>query len=676
MMTTRRTRLIAASLVAVTTVALYLPALGNGFVVWDDDIFIVNNKHIRSLNRDFLTWALTDMSLDFWRPLVWFSHAVDYAFWGLVPAGHHLTSILLHGVNTFLIIILLIRILKISSCNRYSEGPSEIPSLLSERDILITATITGLLFGIHPLHVESVAWVTTRTDLLYTLFYLLSIVSYIPFAEQAGARRAQGGLFPPLTRYLLSLVLFVLSAASKPMAVTLPLVLLVLDWQPLGRLSSLRNLPRLVLEKLPFFAVSIAVSAVAVVGESALKSITPLDAVPLSLRLSVAVQSVLSYLGKLALPVHLMPFYPFPDSLSPLSPGNAAAVLLVVGITVVFVIIARKRPVWLAVWAFYLISLLPVLGLVKARGVAMADRYTYLSTVGVFILLGLGAAKLWRMAELSVRRGRMFRISLLSAAGTVIIILCVMTQKQIDLWKDSVRLWSSVIEREPNRVPLAYNNRGVAFREMGMRDRALEDYTTAITLDPFDAKYYMNRGIIYGETGQLDKAMKDLNKAIDLNPASADAYTSRGLVLATTGRHDQALSDYEKAIALAPSSVDAYYNRGMLRERRGRNDEAIKDYSRAISLDPADHQALLRRGMVFSSRGDIKKAHDDYTAAVSVKPGFALAYRERGLLYLRTGAQELAESDLRKACALGDVAACGLKDVRGQTLSGETAGTP
>jgi tetratricopeptide (TPR) repeat protein len=654
----KNTRYLLAAVVSLVTAVVYLPALRNDFVIWDDDLFIVDNPFIRSLSREFFMWAFTDASTDFWRPVIWISHALDYAVWGLNPAGHHLTSLLLHSLNTFLVVCLVIKLLETFNENRAQV--ERFPAL-SSRSILITGAATGALFGLHPVHVESVAWVTTRTDLLYSLFFLLSIMFYADYAASLRNRPADkpAGIILFDRNYAIALGLFALSLMSKPMAVTLPLILLLLDWYPLRRPHRLRDAFPLLVEKIPFLAASAAVSGVTLLLTPRVTSnMTTLAEVPFLARMLVAAKALVLYLWNMFLPVHLSPFYPYPDTVSFTSPEYFGATALVCGITAGCLLAVRKHPLWLFLWGYYVISLVPVLGLVRGRYAFMADRYTYLSSIGPFLLAGLGAAWLWEKAD-SLRTCSREAMYGMAAAGIMLAVpLSVQTVNQIAVWKDSVSLWSFVIAEEPVRVPIAYNNRGVERRKKGQLDLALQDYTRAIELDPKNAKFYTNRGIAFGETGQMRLALEDIDRALSLDPDYADAYTSRGLVFAETGQFDQAIQDYTRALVLNAVSVDAYYNRGIAYERMDRPGLALEDFTRAITVDPSDHQLYIERARVHGRLGHDEKALEDYSQAIAIRPDFAAAYLYRGDWYLRRGRSELAKLDYELACRLGSEEGC------------------
>jgi hypothetical protein len=381
-------------------------------------------------------------------------------------------------------------------------------------------------------HVESVAWVAERKDLLCALFFLLSVISYTNYAvsREAGVRRQGAGvrgqgsgsntheasghhkLFSN-KYYLLALGFFVLALMSKPMAVTLPVVLLILDWHPFNRIRSLKTFWAAGVEKLPFAALGLISSGLTVLAQRSGGALELMEIVPLSTRLLVAVHSLIAYLGKMMWPLDLIPFYPYPRTVSLLSPEYLVAIALVIGITTTCLVNAKKKQkIWLSVWFSYCVTLAPVLGIIQVGGQAMADRYTYLPSVGPFLLIGIGVAWAWGKIETSWKRGL-----IATAAFMMFLSLSSITIQQIGRWKSDVDLWQYVIEREGHNVLFAYFKRGQAFAIRGQYEKAIEDYDTVISLNSEEySKAYIERGFTHLKAGRADLAIADLKKACSL----------------------------------------------------------------------------------------------------------------------------------------------------------------
>ncbi len=569
------------------TLLVYLPALQNNFVEWDDGDYASANPHIRSLDGAFIKWAFLQFFASNWHPLTWVSHALDYAVWGLDPFGHHLTSIVLHALNAFLVVFLVIKLL---DAFKERTTPSDPVPFLNERGMLIAAGTTGLLFGLHPLHVESVAWVAERKDLLCALFFLLSIISYTKYvgSQKSEDRRQKSEESNPQSAIRnpkwngFTFLFFVLALLSKPMAVTLPVVLLILDWHPFGRIHSRKTFLTACIEKLPFFLLSLASSLVTVLAQRAGGALSSVAFTPLPTRLLVAAEALIAYLGKMVWPLNLVPFYPYPETASFASWEYFVPVALTAGITTACIVYAQKRKVWLTAWGYYCATLIPVLGIVQVGGQSMADRYTYLPGLGPFFVMGLGTAWLWDKAHALKKPGPPVKLLGVMAA-CLVLLLSYATIEQTGIWKNSLSLWTYVISKEPE-VSLAYNNRGLTYDEMGRLDKAIEDFDRAIALDPSDHKAYTNRGMVFGKTGRFDKAIEDFEKAIALKPSDPEAYNNLGIIYAKAGLVDKAFEQFNKAVRVKQDQAMAYYNRGLLYFRTGSKERAALDFQKACAL--------------------------------------------------------------------------------------------
>ena len=592
-----------AGTVALITFTLYLSSLGNEFVNWDDNEYVLDNPNIRSLNLSFLKWAFFDFYAANWHPLTWISHALDYAVWGSDPFGHHLTNNILHAINTFLVVLLVVRLMEVVSRGeavprlkrgRFTESPLQKNpsltgvtnqfSLATDTTVLIAAGVTGLLFGLHPIHVESVAWVAERKDLLCALFFLLSIMMYTRYITPPASP-------PPLNlrggrgSYLISLALFTLALLSKPMAVSLPVVLLILDWYPFARITTFRTFKTAFIEKLPFIFLSLVSSILTMIAQSSSMAIRSLEFASLSARLLSAVNALIAYLYKIFLPLKLLPFYPYPLHISNQSGEYFLSIVLTVGITTVCFVLAQKKEfLWFCLWTYYLVTLLPVLGIVQVGDQSMADRYMYLPSLAPLLFIGLLTARVWEKVNTLIK----WRLTVkLVCAGTAIFVLSAisyLTYRQTAIWHNSFTLWTYVIEKEPAAVPAAYNNRGIAFGKIGKLDRAILDFDRAIVLHPSFDRAYNNRGSAYLLYGHLDKAIEDFDKAININTENPSSYNNRGYAYYLTGRYDRAIHDYNKTIELDQNFAKAYLNRGNLYFTTGNNELAISDLQKACYL--------------------------------------------------------------------------------------------
>jgi tetratricopeptide (TPR) repeat protein len=406
------------------------------------------------------------------------------------------------------------------------------------------------------------------------------------------------------------------------MAVSLPVVLLILDWYPLQRISSVKTFRASLIEKLPFFVLSIGSSIITILAQKAGDAIKSVELIPLSTRLLVAAKSLITYLWKMIVPIHLVPYYPYPRDASLLSAEYLAAIVLGAAITAVcLVMLRRQQRLWLSVWAYFVVTLIPVLGIVQVGDQAMADRYTYLPGIGPFLIISLIIT--WCTEKML---NQIPAIKYFCSAALILLLLCIpfLTWKQTSIWKNSFTLWTYVIEKEPRKAPVAYNNRGFAYTGKGQFKNALEDFNTAIALNPSYYEAYYNRGIVFEKLGLPNRAKGDYDAAIVLNPASSPAYNNRGILNAKAGLFEKAIEDFTEAITVNPRHSRAYSNRGSTFTEMGQYDRALEDFNKAIEL-----------------------AQD-----------FAGAYMARGDLYGKTGEEERAVADFQAACDLGDREGC------------------
>jgi len=618
--------IVAAILIAGITFLLYLPALQNNFVNWDDNINVYENINIRSIDIAFLKWVFSSEFPGLWHPFTMFSFAIDYALWGLNPLGFHLTNILLHTINTALVFFVVARLIRVSS----------------KQNSLIAAAVTALLFGIHPLHVESVAWITERKGILCTFFYLLTLLSYFKYAFTDTKRKR-------FTYYIFSIFLFLLALLSKPMAVSLPIVLLILDFYPLKRLSIGKGFnAKALIEKLPFFILTVVFSLIAISAQGKAGALPTLEQYPIDLRILNAINSYITYLGKMILPLNLAPYYPFPFRLTLFHPIFIISLIVFTTITLLSVLtLKRDKPFLFTLWLYYIITLIPVIGIIKVGRFAMADRYAYFPSLAPFLLTGIGIGAIFNISSKKAAQ-----ISIISVLVILSGVLMNMTYRQIDVWKDSITLWSHQIELFPGRVAVAYYNRGFAYDDRGDYQKAIKDYNTAISIDPKSVISYNNRGAAYIKIGNHQEAIKDYSMAISLNSKYAEAYNNRGFAYSSLDNHQEAIKDYSMAISLNSKYAKAYNNRGNAYVSLGSYQEAIKDYSMAISLNSKYAKAYNNRGNAYVSLGSYQEAIKDYSMAISIDPWYAEAYYNRGDVYINSGKHQEALEDFNMAISL------------------------
>jgi tetratricopeptide (TPR) repeat protein len=625
---------------------IYIPALNNSFVNWDDNVYVYENSRLDTLNLTFLYWMFTALYEANWHPLTWLSHAVDYALFGLTPFGHHLISIILHGINTFLVFLLVIQLMIRGQAMGHKAPSPPAVSLRHPARSLIAAATTALLFGIHPVHVESVAWVAERKDVLCAFFFLLTLCAYSVYATAADTRTRRAW-------FTGCLVLFAASLMAKPMAITLPLVLLLLDLYPLRRITLSPAAHRMnlsvLMEKVPFFLLSLVSGILTFMAQHAGGAVANMARMPLRFRLLNALHSLLFYVGKMIWPGELVPFYPFSSDITLLDPHYSVPGILAAVITAMSIwMLRRKRYVLFTAWAYYVITLLPVSGMIQVGSQAAADRYTYLPSVGIFLLAGIGVSQAGALL--------MRKKSMVLSGGLLAALLCsvlgYLTVKQIRVWHNSDTLWAHVARSFPGRVPMAHHNLGMAYEKRGMYEEAVSEYTKAIAIDPFFEDPHINLGTFYYARGLYERAAAEYEKAIAINPRSADAHYNLGLAYDRAGRYDKAVPAYEKAIAIDPQCAKAYNDLGFMYTMKGMYDKAVAACQKAISINPRFVQAYNNLGLIYHTQGMYDAAIESYEKALSLNPRYAEAHHNMGLSYFARGQHDKAIAAYERAIAI------------------------
>jgi tetratricopeptide (TPR) repeat protein len=559
------TYLIIIFLVLVSCAAFGRIA-GNHFICFDDTEYITQNSHIKSgIHAESIRWAFRAFVSRNWHPLTWMSLTLDYSLFGANPAGYHLINLLLHiGAVIFLFLFL------------YKTTNNIWP-----------AAFAAALFALHPLRVESVAWAAERKDVLGMFFAMAALYSYAFYAETCR-----------LSRYFLCLILFTLSLMAKSMLVTLPFILLLLDYWPLCRwqrafLSPAENrfksAGKLVLEKIPFLVLTIASSILTIWAQYEVGVIRQ----PISIRFINSLISYVSYLRKFIFPVDLAVIYPFEYSFPLWQILTSCFILL--GITVVVAYYVRKMPFLFVGWFLYFGTLIPVIGLVPINA-PMADRYTYLPSIGIAVMLAWGIPLLFP--------GENIRRKILFPAGVAVLaILSFLTWNQCGYWKNSISVFNHALRVTKNNY-MAHNHMGIALQTEGKTEDALYHYNKAILINPCYPEAYNNRANIYASMGRYQNALEDFNKSIRLNPEYANTYNSRGTVYTKLGQYQQALNDFSKAIALYPDHANAHLNRGIIYAGLNQLQLALNDFNKAVSLKEDDADFYLCRGTVYWAQKD------------------------------------------------------------------------
>ena len=511
-------------LLALVTVALYWPAMRCDFINYDDPDYITANPHVQGgLNWEGVKWAFTSTEQGTqWAPLTWLSHELACQFFGLNPRGHHLINVLLHAANTVLVFLVFQRITR-----------------ATWRSLMLAA-----LFGLHPLRVESVAWVTERKDVLSTLFWMLTLWAYAKYAEAGQVGNSKSNVW-----YGAALLMFAFGLMSKAMLVTMPCVLLLLDYWPLERFKPGRVWP-LVMEKIPFFALAAAASVVTFVVQKHKGAVATVEILPLGARIGNALISYCRYLEKMFCPMDLAVFYPHPGYW-PLEKVVLAGVFLC-GLSALLFMERRRHPFLLVGWLWFAGTLVPVIGLVQVGEQSLADRYTYIPSLGVLVVA------IWGVNELS-SHWRCQKIAL-AVSGSAAIVLCIaLTRHQLGYWKDSETLFRHTLDVTENNY-IAHNNLGSALDKKGKTGEAILQFQEAIRLKPDRADSHYNLGNALLNQGRTGDAIRQYQETIRLKPDDADVHLNLGAALFNQGRTDEAISQFKEAIRLKPDDVAAQIN--------------------------------------------------------------------------------------------------------------------
>src|SRR5438128_744493 len=521
-------------LIAVVTFATFLPALHNQFVNWDDDKNFLENPHYRGLGWTQLTWMWTT-HMGHYIPLTWMTFGLDYLLWGMNPRGYHLTNLLLHAANAVVFFFITRRLL-----TRALPSPSEPGHALT-----VSAAFSALVFAIHPLRVESVAWATERRDVLSGLFYLSAVLAYLRACDRE--ERGRGW-------YWGAVALFAGALLSKSMAVNLPVVLMILDVYPLRRLGASigwrsKTARRIYVEKIPFVLLAAVASAIAVMAQFSIHAALPLAQLSVPGRLAVSAYGLSFYLGKMIVPVNLSPLYELPRTVSPWAMPFILSFGLAIAITAIVLSLRRRMLGLPAAWLAYLVVLLPVLGIFQSGPQIAADRYTYLAGLGWAILAGAGLLSSWSRLPLLL-------------IGLVVFIpvgLGTLTWNQVHVWHDSKTLWAHALAIDPNSS-VAQNDFGEALAQQGKLAEAIEHYRQALEIKPDYADAHYNLGGALAQQGKLAEAAEHYQQALRIKPDDADAHIHWGLALAQQGRLAEAIEHYRQALRINPGHADAQSN--------------------------------------------------------------------------------------------------------------------
>jgi Flp pilus assembly protein TadD len=586
-------RLVVLSVVlAVVTLALYWPVQTFDFVNYDDDVLVKDNRQIRGgLSREGLEWAFTTIHGGNWHPLTWISHMVDIEAYGLDAGGHHRTNALIHTANAVLLLIVL-------TAMTHSPG---------------AGALVAILFAIHPLHVESVAWVAERKDVLSGFFWILTMGAYAWYVRR-----------PTVRRYLLVAFSFAMGLLSKPMVVTLPFVLMLLDVWPLQRLRDARTvfdrwggvankgvMAKLVIEKLPLFFLSAVFSALTLFAQIEVSAVWPVDKMPVDVRLANALVSYMAYIRKMMWPVDLAVLYPHAGMPEAWSVWVSA--LLLVSMTVLAVLKMREMPFLIVGWLWYLGTLVPVIGIVQVGSQALADRYTYIPLVGLFIVLAWGVDRV--VARYPGWTRRVIGVSIVTIS-----VLVFLARTQVDTWKSSVTLFEHALHvTEMN--PMAHQKIGEFYLDQNDCRNAVPHFLEAIRMKENFAYPYSGLGVCASHQTPPTGALYFFAKALEIDPRLTRALVDRGVLYMKQGKFDSAAEDFERVLRIRPDHEVAHTNLGVVYLRQGRTVDAETHLREALRVQPHIAEAHHNLGLILVGRGLTNEALAHFRQASALAPG-------------------------------------------------------
>jgi protein O-mannosyl-transferase len=589
--------LVICLLLAAVTLAVWWPVVHCDFLNYDDPDYFTSNPHVLTgLKWGNGVWAFTTGHASNWHPLTWLSLMLDAELFGKGPAGPHFTNLLFHAANTVLVFLLLRRL----TCLRESASASQ--AAATWRSALVAA-----LFALHPLHVESVAWVSERKDVLSAFFGLLSLLFYARYVPES---RVPGSKFKAF--YALTLVFFVLGLMSKPMLVTLPLVMLLLDFWPLQRFSG-ALFQRLLVEKIPFFILSAGSCIVTFIVQQKGGAVASLVTMALADRLENALVSYARYLGKTFWPATLAAPYPLPPHWPVLT--ALLAFVLFAGLGAAAIGFRKNLPFGFTGWFWFVITLVPVIGLIQVGNAAMADRYTYLPSIGVFLVLAWGAG-------LAHEYGRVPKLLLAGVAAAALAACAGQTRRQLEFWRDNEKLFRHTLAVTKDNFT-AEVNLGTWLSKKGQTPEAMELFHDALRLRPDDPDVLYNLGNAFARIGEWDNAIAYYRRARQNAPAPADLLNNLGLALASKRQYAEAATNFEAALKLNPDSADTRNNLAAILFMENQFDQAAQQYREALRLAPDDPRIYVNLGDTLVRLGQTAEAAKCYQEALRLDPGDA-----------------------------------------------------
>lgn len=561
----------AILVLVIIALIVYLPALNGGFV-WDDDDYIKNNTLIHTIN---LKEIFTHYVMGNYHPLTVLVYAFEYHFFGVAEKGYHAINMMLHCLNTILVFYVIFR--------------------LSEKTVV--AFVAAILFAVHPIHVESVAWASELKDLLYTFFFLASYIFYLKYLKENQKKFI-----------VYSVLLFLLSLLSKAMAASLPVALLLTDYFKGGKITT-----KTFINKAPYFALAIIFGVVAVFAQKS-SGATDIAVFPFPQRIIFACYGFFTYLFNLVLPMQFSAYYPYPIRPGADLPSQyyLYPVLMLVLLAGLFYSLKSSKKILFGI-GFFAVTVFLVLQLLPVGGAIMADRYCYIPSIGIFYLAGEAFFGLWNRKS--------YKYPAIIAISAFVVFFSSKTYARCSTWKNGLTLWTDVIDQYQT-IGVAYNNRGIILANQKRIDEAMSDYNKAIQLEPKFPRALNNRGVLLKGQKKYEEALSDFNKAIELDPTYSSPYNNRGVIYKIQNKLDEAVLDFNKAIELKSTYTEAYFNRGNTRKMKSNYDGAVSDYEKAIELRPNYAEAYYNKGLseYDSGKKDVGCKDMQHSASLGYQP--------------------------------------------------------
>jgi len=574
----RRRDLLICMFLAAAILAAYWQVQYYDLTCYDDLGYISGNPYVKNgMTWDSFIWAMTSIHMGYWHPLTWLSHMLDYQLFRSNAGGHHWVNVIFHIANSILLYIILKRM----------------------SDDVWKSAFVAALFAVHPLNVESVAWVAERKNVLSTFFWFMALWSYACYVER-----------PTLYRYSIIFLTFSLGLMAKPILVTLPFTLLLFDFWPLGRLTSYKVLARLLIEKIPLFILTIIVCIVTFLSCRHVDIISSADKFPIGVRLVNVIVSYSKYLGKMFWPQDLAAFYPYLKEFSSFQVAGSALLLIIITCLVIF--LARHYQYALVGWLWYLGTLVPVIGIVQAGKQAMADRYTYVPMIGLFIIIA------WGIPDL-LKKWPYRKIIFGVFSGSVLSVLIICTVLQVRYWQNSVALFEHAL-RVTGESPGAHYNLGVALTYEGKSNEAISHFEYAIKEEPEDAGAYRYMGIALAVQGKTDEAIAYYHEALRRKQKDEVTHNNLGVALISRGKFDEAIGHFHEALSIRPDYVYANRNMGVALAGKGKMEEAIGYYEKALQLDSGDAMTHNGLGIALTNAGRQEEAIHHFREALKIDP--------------------------------------------------------